>query len=190
MSLVEGRIGGRGMCSLTVARGLLAASAFIALSALSGCGDGGFRPLYGSALINGAAVTERLATVDIAPIPGRVGQRIRNELIYQTTGGGSPKPPQYRLDIAIRESVTSMLVAVDGNAGNQIYSIDATFSLIRLSDKKVVAKGTSFGRASFDRVSSIFANVQARQDAENRAAQTVGQEIQTRLLAVLSTGNV
>ncbi|MBS0269732.1 MAG: hypothetical protein JSS54_12220, partial [Proteobacteria bacterium] len=52
------------------------------------------------------------------------------------------------------------------------------------------AQGTSYGRASFDRVSSIFANVSARQDAENRAAETVGQEIQTRLLAVLSTGNV
>ena len=83
-----------------------------------------------------------------------------------------------------------MLVAVDGNAGSQIYSIDATFSLIRLSDKKVVANGTSYGRASFDRVSSIFANVEARKNAEDRAAETVGQEIQTRLLAVLSTGNV
>jgi LPS-assembly lipoprotein len=190
MSLVEGRVGRRGKCSRSVARGLFASSVFIAVSALGGCGDGGFRPLYGSALINGSAVTERMASVDIAPIPGRVGQRIRNELIYQATGGGAPKPPQYRLDVAIRESVTSMLVAVDGNAGNQIYSIDASFNLIRLSDKKVVASGTSYGRASFDRVSSIFANVEARQNAENRAAETVGQEIQLRLLAVLSTGNV
>jgi LPS-assembly lipoprotein len=161
----------------------------LALGALAGCGDGssGFRPLYGSALINGAAVEEKLATVDIAPIPGRVGQRIRNELIFQSTGGGAAKTPEYRLDVAIRESVTSTLVAIDGNAGSQIYNIDASFSLVRLSDKKVIAQGKSNGRAAFTRVTSIFANVEARQDAENRAAETVGEELRTRLLALLST---
>jgi LPS-assembly lipoprotein len=195
MSLAEGRfgLGGKyglaGSYGLAALRGLFLASSFLAVPFLGGCGDSGFHPLYGSALINGDAVNERLAAVDVAPIPGRVGQRIRNELIFQTTGGGSPKPPQYRLDIAIRESVTSMLVAVDGNAGNQIYGLDATYSLVRLSDKKVVAHGSSYGRASFDRVSSIFANVEARQDAENRAAETVGEELRTRLLAVLASKN-
>lgn len=187
MSLAEGRFGLGGKYGLTAVRGLFLTSALLTLPVLGGCGDTGFHPLYGSALINGSAVTERLASVDVAPIPGRVGQRIRNELIFQTTGGGSPAPPKYRLDIAIRESVTSMLVAVDGNAGNQIYGIDASYSLVRLSDKKVVATGTSYGRASFDRVSSIFANVEARQDAENRAAETVGEELRTRLLAVLAS---
>jgi LPS-assembly lipoprotein len=186
MSLAEGRIGLGGKCGLVAARGLILASSFLVLPVLGGCA-GGFHPLYGSALINGSAVTERLAAVDVAPIPGRVGQRIRNELIFQTTGGGTPEPPKYRLDIAIRESVTSMLVAVDGNAGNQIYGIDASYSLVRLSDKKVVATGSSYGRASFDRVSSIFANVEARQDAENRAAESVGEELRTRLLAVLAS---
>ena len=111
MSLAEGRFGRRGMSGLAAARCLLLTSALFAVSPLGGCGDSGFHPLYGSALINGAAVNERLAAVDIAPIPGRVGQRIRNELIFQATGGGAAKTPQYRLDIAIRESVTSMLVA-------------------------------------------------------------------------------
>ena len=187
MSLVEGRIGLRGKHGLKAVRGLFLASSFFALPFLGGCAGTSFHPLYGSALINGSAVNERLAAVDVAPIPGRVGQRIRNELIFQTTGGGEAKPPQYRLDIAIRESVTSMLVAVDGNAGNQIYGIDASYSLVRLSDKKVIASGSSYGRASFDRVSSIFANVEARQDAENRAAETVGEELRTRLLAVLTS---
>ncbi|MBS0253579.1 MAG: hypothetical protein JSR78_21185 [Proteobacteria bacterium] len=187
MSLAEGRFGLGGKYGLMAVRGLFLTSALLTLPVLGGCGDTGFHPLYGSALINGSAVNERLASVDVAPIPGRVGQRIRNELIFQTTGGGSPAPPKYRLDIAIRESVTSMLVATDGNAGNQIYGIDASYSLVRLSDKKVVARGSSYGRASFDRVSSIFANVEARQDAENRAAETVGEELRTRLLAVLAS---
>lgn len=189
MSLADGlrgRVSGRGFKGR---RGLVATFGVAALCILGGCGDGstGFRPLYGSAALGGAAAQEKLATVDVAPIPGRVGQRIRNELIFQTTGGGRPATPQYRMDIAIRESVVSTLVMVNGNAGGQIYSIEASYNLIRLSDKSVVASGKSFGRASFDRVTSIFANVEARQDAENRAAQSVGEELRTRLLAILST---
>jgi len=189
MSLADGLWGRKGGCWLKNRRGTVSAFGLAALCILGGCGDGssGFRPLYGSAALGGAATQEKLATVDVAPIPGRVGQRIRNELIFQTTGGGKPAPPQYRLDIAIRESVVSTMVQTNGNAGGQIYNIEASFNLIRLTDKSVVASGKSFGRASFDRVTSIFANVEARQDAENRAADSVGEELRTRLLAILAT---
>lgn len=161
----------------------------ILLGALvSGCGadSTGFRPLYGSAAVGGANASEKLKTVDIAPIPGRVGQRIRNELIFQTTGGGAPEPPQYRLDIAIRESVSSTLVTIEGEANAQVYNLDASYKLIRIADKAVVAEGKSYSRAGFERMKSIFSNVRAREDAENRAARTVGEELRTRLLAILS----
>jgi len=188
MSLGDGMRGQTDARRLKYRSGLLSTLGIAVLFALSGCGEGAsFRPLYGSASLGGAATQEKLATVDVAPIPGRVGQRIRNELIFQTTGGGKAQTPQYRLDIAIRESVVSTLVMTNGNAGGQIYSIEASYNLIRLSDKTVVASGKSYGRASFDRVESIFANVEARQDAENRAAASIGEELRTRLLAILST---
>lgn len=167
-----------------LAMGLALGAAVLA----SGCSGGsGFQPLYGTASLGGAAANERLAALDIAPIPGRVGQRIRNELIFESTGGGEAAPPQYRLEVAIRESVTSTLVKIDGNAGGQVYNLDASFRLIRIADKSVVAQGKSYGRAGFERVTSIFANVRAREDAENRAAKTVAEEMRTRLMAYLST---
>ena len=107
-------------------------------------------------------------------------------MIFQTTGGGAPVPSAYTLDIAIRESVTSTLIRVDGDARSQIYNLDASFKLIRNSDKAVILTGTSFGRAGFERNSSIFSNVRAREDAENRAASTVGQDLKSRLAAFLS----
>lgn len=154
---------------------------------LGGCSDGtGFRPLYATSAVGGAGASEKLQTVDIAPIPGRVGQRLRNEFNFQSTGGGAPLPPEYRLEVAIRESVSSTLVEMDGNARGQTYRLDASFKLVRLADKAVVIEGKSFGRAGFERVRSVFANVRAREDAENRAAKTVGEELRTRLLAYLS----
>lgn len=155
---------------------------------LAGCADGssGFRPLHASTAVGGSGAQDKLATLDIAPIPGRVGQRIRNELIFQSTGGGAAQPPEYRLDIAIRESVSSTLVQIDGNARGQVYNLDASFKLVRLSDKKIVAEGKSYSRAGFERVRATFSNVRAREEAENRAAKVVGEELRTRLLAVLS----
>ena len=155
---------------------------------LTGCADGsGFKPLYATSAVGGAGVSEKLAAVDIAPIPGRVGQRLRNEFIFEATGGGQPAPSKYRLEVAIRESVSSTLVKIDGNARGQVYNLDADFKLVRLTDQAVVLQGKSYGRAGFERVTSVFANVRAREDAENRAAKTVGDELRTRLLAYLAS---
>jgi LPS-assembly lipoprotein len=50
----------------------------------------------------------------------------------------------------------------------------------------VVLSGTSYGRASFERNKSIFSNVRAREDAENRAAKVVGEDLKSRLSAHLA----
>lgn len=171
----------------TSRRGLLVACAALAAMPLLTACEGGFRPLYGSAALGGANVTEKFAQVEFAPIPGRVGQRLRNELIFQATGGGLPVPPTYRLEIAVSESVTSTLVKTNGDALSSVFNLDANFRLVRLSDRSVVLQGSSFGRASFERAQSIFSNVRAQEDAENRAAKTVGEELRTRLSAYLAT---
>jgi LPS-assembly lipoprotein len=155
--------------------------------ALASCGDSGFRPLYGPTA-SGVGLQQRLAGVDIAPIPGRVGQRIRNELIFHNTGGGPSQtaPPTHRLEVAIRESVQSTLVTIAGEALGQIYTIEASFKLISIKDKKVVLEGASHGRAAFERFESIYSNVRAREDAENRVARTVSDDLKVRLATYLS----
>ncbi len=175
---------GRAASGRTVSRLVLAA--VLVVPFLTACGNAGFRPLYGSAGI-GAHADEKLAKISVATIPGRVGQQIRNELIFHATGGGGEvQQPEMRLEVAIRESVTSTLVRTDGDAGSQVFSVEAKFQLVRISDKSVVLSGTSYGRASFERNPSIFSNVRAREDAENRAAKVVGEDIKARLSAFLA----
>lgn len=169
------------------ARGVVLTAALTA-SLLAGCGGDstGFRPLYGSSAIGGADISARMAHVQISPVPGRVGQRMRNDLIFHTTGGGYQQEPVYRLEIAIRESITSTLVKISGDASGSVYNLDADFRLVRIADKQVVLQGKSAGRAGFERFKSIFSNVRARQDAEDRAASTVAQDLKTRIAAYLS----
>jgi LPS-assembly lipoprotein len=151
---------------------------------LAAC-SGGFQPLYGPTA-SGVGLQERLAQLDVAAIPGRVGQRIRNELIFHASGGGELAPPTHRLEVSITESVISTLVKPDGDALGQTYSLQANFKLIEIKTKKVVLTGTSYGRAGFERFQSIYSNVRARDDAENRAARTVAEDLKTRVAIYLS----
>jgi len=181
----------RTACGFTLRRQrlLCACLALAVASVLSACGDSGFRPLYAQTA-SGDYVPERMKEVDFAPIPGRVGQRIRNGLIFEATGGGNPAPPQFRFEVVLQENLTATLVSVTGdNAGRPsgaVYSVQASFRLIDNKSKKVVFQGASHARAPFERFESIYSNVRAQKDAEDRVARTISEDLKTRLAAYLS----
>jgi LPS-assembly lipoprotein len=160
---------------------LLAALAVTAAISLAGCG---IQPLYGTTA-GGSRLAAAMAGVDITPIPGRVGQRVRNELIFENTGGSGQTGTTYKLDIVIKESLTNELVKISGDAKSQVYELDATFKLIS-NDGRVVLEGKATSRAPYERFETIFSNVRARYDAENRAARTVAESIKVRIAAYLS----
>jgi LPS-assembly lipoprotein len=150
---------------------------------LAGCG---FQPLYGTTA-GGSRLAAVMQGVEVTPIPGRVGQRIRNELIFQNSGDGSePATGNYKLDIVIKETVVNELVKITGDATGQVYELDATFKLINTADGRVLLNGKAMSRAAYQRVETIFSNVRARVDAENRAARTVAESIKVRIAAFLS----
>ena len=151
--------------------------------ALAGCG---FQPLYGGTTAGGQRLAEVMSGVDINPIPGRVGQKLRNELIFANTGGGNAGQTRYKLDIAIKESVTDQLVQITGDATGQVYQLEATFKLIDAASGKVLMQGKAISRAPYNRFQEIFANVRARYDAENRAARTVSESVKTQVAAYLT----
>jgi len=148
-----------------------------------------FKPLYGPTASN-QELTTVLAGIEIPEVPGRVGQRIRNELIYQFTGGGHAAAPQYKLVLAVRQSVTSQLVKRDGDSRGQIFKLTTTFNLYAITDNKTpLLKGKSNARATFIDDESIYANVRSRRDAEDRTAKTTADDIQGRIAAYLSSNS-
>lgn len=152
--------------------------------ALSACGGSGFQPLYAS---GPNSTSERLAQVDVAPIPGRIGQRVRNELIFQSTGGATPPPPIYKLEVVLRATTHTTLVQTDGTSRGQIYLLEANFRLVDIKNpKRILFEGTSHGRGAFERYDSIYSNVRAQEDAENRVARTVAEDLKTRVATFLS----
>ena len=92
----------------------------------------------------------------------------------------------YRLDIALRESAQSTLVEIDGDAKGLVFALNADFKLTRRSDNAVIMTGRAQSRAAYQKVESIFANIRARRDAEDRAAKMIADSIRTRVAAKLS----
>jgi len=134
-----------------------------------------------------------MKTVDVATIPSRPGQRVRNELIFGTTGGGAAAASIYRLDVAVRETVRNTLVTQQGAATGQVVELDAEYRLVRIKDNEVVFKAYSNAQATYTLVGatgvagSTYGDARAVIDAENRAARSLADTIKTRLAAFLSS---
>jgi len=163
-------------------KAVIAVAGLVGLMALGGCG---WQPLYG-ATASGAQLEDVMRTVEVATIPGRVGQRVRNELIFKTTGGGESAVPKFRLDIALRESVLNTLVTETGDPKGQIYQLYTQFKLVRLDNNETVLEGNNNARAAYDKADSVFADIRAKRDAEDRAARTIAEAIRTRMAAYFS----
>lgn len=169
-------------------------AAAVALAGAIGFGTAGcgLHPLYGPTA-SGANLSEVMKAVDIANIPSRTGQRLRNELIFGTTGGGGSSAPIYRLDVALRETTRNTLVTQQGLPSGQVVELDAEYRLVRIKDNEVVYKGYSNAQATFNLVGatgvagSTYGDTRAAIDAENRAARSLADNIKTRVAAYLSS---
>ncbi len=114
----------------------------------------------------------------------RIGVEIRNALAFKLYGNATGMPPTHKLVLRFTTSRASLIV--DPNTqlpSSENYGIDAQFNLVELATNKSVMTGTTFSRVTYDMPGSYqrFARSRAFRDAEDRAAQEIADNIQTRL---------
>lgn len=168
--------------------------------ALASLTAGCFQPLYAErpTPAGGVGLATQLRTVDVAPIdaPGgsrlsRVSVGVRNELIYDLTGGSGGFSPTHRLDVKL--AATQLQVIVDiATARPDVnnYGIDSTYTLTELATGRVVVKGQTFARVSYNipGQEQRFAGERGLRDAENRAAKEIAENIRSRLASYFVAG--
>ena len=167
--------------------------------ALAGLTAGCFQPLYGDKTVTGGSgLNDKLSAVEVLPIKtpngtrlARVGVDVRNEMMYQFTGGGEANTPSYQLDI--RLSSTNLQVIVDINTARpdiQNYGIDCSYTLTEIGTGKVAVKGVTFSRVSYNipGQQQRFAGDRGLRDAENRAAKVIVDNIRSRLASYFTAG--
>jgi LPS-assembly lipoprotein len=168
--------------------------AFAAAGVCAGC----FQPLYGEGLATGRPdIRDSLAAIDVKQIEAaantpeaRLAVQIRNDLLFNFTGGGYPQPPTHELTVRIAGRSTA--VTIDPNTKLptiEVYSLSTTYTLAEIATKKVVVTGRASAPVSYDTLGQQrFARIRGMQDAESRAAKVISDNITSRLASYFVSG--
>ena len=180
------------LASMRIAARLVAVAALAALTA--GC----FQPMYAEHSDGTPALRDKLMGVELPPVDkpnasreARLGVEIRNALAFKLYGSATGMPPTHRLVLRFSTSRSSLMV--DPNTAlpsSENYGVDAQYNLIEIASNKSVMTGTTFSRVSYDIPGQLqrFARARAVRDAEDRAAQEIADNIQTRLASFFVAG--
>jgi len=172
----------------------------LAACSLAGLTAGCFQPLYGDPnVVQTAGLDSKMSAVDVAPIPApsgtrvaRVAVQVRDKLMFDVTHGGpTPVSKQYRLDVQISATQNQVIVDVTTNRSDvQTYALEANYTLTDLNTKQPVVRSSTFARVSYDTPGQQqrFAGERGLRDAENRAAQTIADNIRNRLASYFVAG--
>ena len=145
------------------------------------------RPLYGTS-IAGNAVQRELSAIDVAPIADVAGHYLREELLFNLSGGNyTSLEHKYKLVITTSENTISAAVdTTSGRADAAALRLTAKFTLTDLNEKTLL-ESSAFATASIDRLSQRFAAGRAQRDSRIRVAKDVAEQIQLNLAAYFSS---
>jgi len=174
------------------------AARLAAVAALAALTAGCFQPMYAEHTDGTPDLREKLLGVEVPPIDkpngsreARIGVEIRNALAFKLYGNATGMPPTHRLVLKFTTTRSSLMI--DPNTAlptGENYGIDAQYNLIEIATNKSVLNGSTFARVSYDMPGSYqrFARSRAFRDAEDRAAQLIADNIQTRLASFFVAG--
>lgn len=152
------------------------AALLLALAALtlSGCG---LRPLYSGGSTGPVAST--LSRIEVAPIPGKAGWLVANALKDRLPQ--SSEAPLYRVEIKLDDQLTALGVRRDDTVTRERRTLRARYQLIELARGTVLLDATAGSDIGLDVVESDFATAAAENNALERLAPIVADEIVARL---------
>ena len=179
----------------SLARAARLALALGAACLVAGC----FEPLYGTRpSAEGDSVRDKLAEVQIAPIPARQGTPqarlavgMRNALQFDLNGGAGASAPTHRLDLTVTATGFTVIVdVISGRPTAQVSGIAANYQLVEIATGKVVLKDTAYTNVDYDApgAEQRFAIARAQRDAEDRAVQMAAEAIRNRLASYFVAG--
>ncbi len=148
------------------------------LASLSACG---LKPLYEGGRSGVAA--QRLAGVQVAPIPGKGGWLVRNALTERldATAGGEPK---YKLTVVLDDKIEGLGVRANDNVTRERRTVRARFQLHDIAagpDAPAMLDETTSSNIGLDVTSSEYATVAAEDSALERLAGIIADRIIARV---------
>jgi LPS-assembly lipoprotein len=149
---------------------------------LAGC----FQPMYADRSVVGGTgpnLRDAMRDVEVVAVDGRLGQEIRNDIIFELTGGaGNPSGAPYKLNMSVSSnSFNAIIDPTSGLAQTETVSLDVSYRLKDVANDKVVLTDQAIARVTIDRTAQRYARVRAVRDAENKAAKIVAEQMRARV---------
>jgi LPS-assembly lipoprotein len=168
------------------------------VAALAALTAGCFQPMYAEHTDGTPGLREKLSGVEVPPLKypnasqeARLGVEIRNALAFKLYGTATGTTPTHHLEIKLQISRSSLILdPATGLPSSENVGIDAQYNLLDNATSKSVMTGTTFSRVTYDIPGQLqrFARDRAFRDAEDRAAQEIADNIQTRLASFFVAG--
>jgi LPS-assembly lipoprotein len=151
----------------------------------------GFRPLYDQGGGEAGPVAAELARVaiapvDAAPLDGRIGQVLRNELLRLFDPRGSGAAARYRLDIALASNSAALAISSDDTITRYNVILDATVVLVGIESGAELYRATTRAVGSYDAQRSDYGTAIAERSTREDAARDLGRRIAAMVSAVLA----
>ncbi|MGE0725594.1 MAG: LPS assembly lipoprotein LptE [Alphaproteobacteria bacterium] len=137
----------------------------------------GFEPLYAPR----GGVPQAMHSVQIANIPDRSGQILRNHLRNEMNPRGTPGNPAYRLDVSLLERREDLGLRRDDVRTRTNLIVSADFRLVSMADGKTVLAGSTRTISGFDILVNDYATIVSERDAREQALIEIGNDIRTRV---------
>lgn len=157
-------------------RAILAGVAIAAMAGLSGCGAGGFTPLYAT-----PGVTSNLQAVDITTPQNRLGFLLREQLNDQLSRK-LDQPSRYRLDLTAEEIRSARGLRVNNVASDFELTLRVGYRLMETGGgAQPLLSGVAPVTVFYVSADAPYAGIAAQQDAQERAANQAAIQIRLDL---------
>jgi LPS-assembly lipoprotein len=163
-------------------RKLTALSLVLVSLLASGCS---YRPLYGGGA-EGKGVAVALSGIAIDEQRSRAGQIVRNNLISSFGNGGVS---QFVLRLVPDEKTIELSSNSTQKLERLRYRLNVKYELADAKSGETLHAGTSFSNVSYDAVQQPISDLRAAENAKERAAREVAEDIRLRLAAFFSSTN-
>jgi LPS-assembly lipoprotein len=140
--------------------------------------------MYGERSASSAPMATDLASIEVAPIPNRQGQLLRNELTsLLDPAATAAADKRYTLRVNLKETVNTFAIERSGFATTANVEIIATYTLVDDASGNALVGGSSRAFNDYNILENDYSTYVAGGDARNRAITQVAYEIRNRLAA-------
>lgn len=150
--------------------------ALLAMAPLSACA---LQPLYAGG--SHGPVASTLSAVSVAPIEGEAGWLVRGALRDRLRTAGDVNATRYRIDVRLDDNISGFGVRSDDTVTRERRTLRARWQLVDTTDGSTVIDATAGSDTGIDVVGSEYATIAAERTALERLAQTVADQIVSRV---------